>query len=214
MDLGQHQLERAVDERVDFLGVEALGDGREAGDVGEEHADLLALPRERRAVLQDPRREMRGSVRTRRLEPRGRHGGRRGRGGGERGAARAAEFLSRRDAGAARGTHHVERRAALLADGFDRFPCPGFDSLMFGRPALVLFQDGHRTLDSHNVVREYLGPLDGHLTEPSLLQKIPYIEMKLRLFSLMATDLRFRPARLSQIGSRRAHNLVPFVCRE
>src|SRR5438046_540417 len=30
--------------------------------------------------------------------------------------ARAAEFLSRRDAGAARGTHHVERRAALLAE--------------------------------------------------------------------------------------------------
>src|SRR2546426_7182762 len=59
---------------------------------------------------------MRGGVRTRRLEPRGRHGGRRGDGGGERGAARAAEFLSRRDAGAARVTQHVERRAALLAE--------------------------------------------------------------------------------------------------
>src|SRR5262245_17521539 len=36
-------------------------------------------------------------------------------------------------------------------------------------------------LDSHAVVREYVGPLDGHLCEPSVLQKIPYLEMKLRL---------------------------------
>jgi asparagine synthase (glutamine-hydrolysing) len=37
------------------------------------------------------------------------------------------------------------------------------------------------TLDSHAVVREYLGPLDGRLCEPEVLQKIPYLEMKLRL---------------------------------
>ena len=48
-------------------------------------------------------------------------------------------------------------------------------------PVEGLVPAGHRTLDSHAVVREYLGPLDGHLDEPSLLQKIPYIEMKLRL---------------------------------
>jgi asparagine synthase (glutamine-hydrolysing) len=35
--------------------------------------------------------------------------------------------------------------------------------------------------DSHAVVREYLGPLDGRLCEPAVLQKIPYLEMKLRL---------------------------------
>jgi asparagine synthase (glutamine-hydrolysing) len=36
-------------------------------------------------------------------------------------------------------------------------------------------------LDSHAVVREYLAPLDGQLSEPDVLQKIPYLEMKLRL---------------------------------
>ena len=36
-------------------------------------------------------------------------------------------------------------------------------------------------LDSHAVVREYLAPLDGRLCEPEVLQKIPYLEMKLRL---------------------------------
>ncbi len=36
-------------------------------------------------------------------------------------------------------------------------------------------------LDSHAVVREYLAPVDGRLCEPDVLQKIPYLEMKLRL---------------------------------
>jgi asparagine synthase (glutamine-hydrolysing) len=36
-------------------------------------------------------------------------------------------------------------------------------------------------LDSHDVVDEYVGRLDGHLCEPTVLQKIPYLEMKLRL---------------------------------
>src|SRR5262245_20805522 len=48
-------------------------------------------------------------------------------------------------------------------------------------PVAGLVPDGHRTLDSHAVVREYVGPLDGHLGEPSLLQTMPYLEMKLRL---------------------------------
>ena len=37
------------------------------------------------------------------------------------------------------------------------------------------------SLDSHAVVREYLAPLDEELREPEVLQKIPYLEMKLRL---------------------------------
>lgn len=35
--------------------------------------------------------------------------------------------------------------------------------------------------DSHNVVRHYLAPLDGKLASPEVLQKITYLEMKLRL---------------------------------
>ena len=36
-----------------LLRIEALGDGREARDVGEEHGHLLALARERAALLED-----------------------------------------------------------------------------------------------------------------------------------------------------------------
>jgi len=35
--------------------------------------------------------------------------------------------------------------------------------------------------DSHAVVARYLAPLDGRLEAPEILQKIPYMEMKLRL---------------------------------
>jgi asparagine synthase (glutamine-hydrolysing) len=48
-------------------------------------------------------------------------------------------------------------------------------------PVEGLVPDSHRSLDSHAVVREYVGRLDGRLDEPSLLQKMPYLEMKLRL---------------------------------
>jgi asparagine synthase (glutamine-hydrolysing) len=48
-------------------------------------------------------------------------------------------------------------------------------------PVDGLVPPGHRTLDSHAVVRDYLAALDGCLDEPSVLQKIPYLEMKLRL---------------------------------
>ena len=48
-------------------------------------------------------------------------------------------------------------------------------------PVDGLVPESHRSLDSHAVVREYVAPLDGRLTEPSLLQKMPYLEMKLRL---------------------------------
>jgi asparagine synthase (glutamine-hydrolysing) len=48
-------------------------------------------------------------------------------------------------------------------------------------PIEGLLPDGHRELDSHQVVDYYLGPLTGKLREPEVLQKIPYMEMKLRL---------------------------------
>src|SRR2546421_5886715 len=115
VDLGEHQLERAVDERVHVLGIERFRDGREAGGIGEEHADLLALARERGAVLQDALGEMRGGVSSRRLEPLGSAGGRRGGGGGQRCATLAAELLARRDRSAALATDGFELGAALLA---------------------------------------------------------------------------------------------------
>jgi asparagine synthase (glutamine-hydrolysing) len=72
-------------------------------------------------------------------------------------------------------------------------------------PVPGLVPDGHRTLDSHAVVREYLGPLDGRLDEPSLLQKVPYIEMKLRL----SEHLLMRVDKLTMAHSIEAR--VPFL---
>ena len=48
-------------------------------------------------------------------------------------------------------------------------------------PVEGLMPDSHRQLDSHAVVDHYLGGLTGQLAEPEVLQKIPYMEMKLRL---------------------------------
>jgi asparagine synthase (glutamine-hydrolysing) len=48
-------------------------------------------------------------------------------------------------------------------------------------PVPGLMPDSHRSLDSHAVVAQYVGELTGHLVEPEVLQKISYLEMKLRL---------------------------------
>ena len=48
-------------------------------------------------------------------------------------------------------------------------------------PVEGLMPHGHARLDSHAVVDHHIGGLTGHLTEPEVLQKIPYMEMKLRL---------------------------------
>ena len=48
-------------------------------------------------------------------------------------------------------------------------------------PVEGLLPDAHATLDSHAVVAGYLGPLDGDVEEPQVLQKMPYMEMQLRL---------------------------------
>ncbi len=57
--------------------------------------------------------------------------------------------------------------AAFAADV--NCPVPGLLPEAFGRP------------DSHAVVSHYLAPLAGRLEQPEILQKIPYMEMKLRL---------------------------------
>ncbi|HKF66462.1 MAG TPA: asparagine synthase C-terminal domain-containing protein, partial [Vicinamibacterales bacterium] len=48
-------------------------------------------------------------------------------------------------------------------------------------PVPGLLPDSHRMIDSHAVVSQYVGGLTGRLTDPEVLQKIPYLEMKLRL---------------------------------
>ena len=48
-------------------------------------------------------------------------------------------------------------------------------------PVEGLLPDSHRQLDSHEVVNHYVGALTGRLLPPDVLQKIPYMEMKLRL---------------------------------
>ena len=48
-------------------------------------------------------------------------------------------------------------------------------------PIEGLLPDSFRALDSHAVVREYLGALGGRVVEPEVLSKIPYMEMRLRL---------------------------------
>ena len=82
-------------------------------------------------------------------------------------------------------------------------------------PVDGLLPTSHRALDSHAVVREYLGRLDGRLDEPSLLQKIPYLEMKLRL----PEHLLMRVDKLTMAHSVEArvpfldHDVVDFATR-
>jgi len=67
-----------------------------------------------------------------------------------------------------------ERRTALTPD-----PAPFRSDIDCPVPGLL--PDSQRLLDSHAVVAHYVGGLTGHLVEPEVLQKIPYLEMKLRL---------------------------------
>ena len=82
-------------------------------------------------------------------------------------------------------------------------------------PVDGLLPAGHRTLDSHAVVREYLAPLDGRLADPEVLQKIPYMEMKLRL----PEHLLMRVDKLTMAHSIEArvpfldHDVVDFATR-
>jgi asparagine synthase (glutamine-hydrolysing) len=72
-------------------------------------------------------------------------------------------------------------------------------------PVPGLLPDSHRLLDSHAVVSHYLGGLTGHLVEPEVLQKMPYMEMKLRL----AEHLLMRVDKLTMAHSIEAR--VPFL---
>ncbi|MCE9590363.1 MAG: asparagine synthase (glutamine-hydrolyzing) [Planctomycetes bacterium] len=72
-------------------------------------------------------------------------------------------------------------------------------------PIEGLLDDSHRTLDSHDIVRHYLGPLDGRVPEPSVLYKIPYMEHKLRL----AEHLLMRVDKCTMAHSIEAR--VPFL---
>jgi asparagine synthase (glutamine-hydrolysing) len=82
-------------------------------------------------------------------------------------------------------------------------------------PVPGLLPDSHRTLDSHAVVRHYVGNLTGHLVEPEVLQKMPYMEMKLRL----PEHLLMRVDKLTMAHSVEArvpfldHDVVEFATR-
>jgi asparagine synthase (glutamine-hydrolysing) len=82
-------------------------------------------------------------------------------------------------------------------------------------PVEGLLPDAHTTLHSDAVVREYLGALDGDVREPEVLQKIPYMEMKLRL----PEHLLMRVDKLTMAHAVEArvpfldHDLVNFATR-
>jgi asparagine synthase (glutamine-hydrolysing) len=71
------------------------------------------------------------------------------------------------------------------------------------------------TPDSHAVVRHYMAPLDGQLVDPAVLQKITYMELKLRL----PEHLLMRVDKLTMAHSVEArvpfldHELVEFAMR-
>jgi asparagine synthase (glutamine-hydrolysing) len=82
-------------------------------------------------------------------------------------------------------------------------------------PVEGLVPEGHRTLDSHAVVRDYVATLDGRLDHPEVLQKMPYLEMKLRL----AEHLLMRVDKLTMAHAVEArvpfldHDVVEFATR-
>jgi asparagine synthase (glutamine-hydrolysing) len=82
-------------------------------------------------------------------------------------------------------------------------------------PVEGLLPQAFGELDSHAVVSHYLGPLAGRLHHPEILQKIPYMEMKLRL----PEHLLMRVDKLTMAHSIEArvpfldHDLVEFATR-
>ena len=128
VDRAQDDLEDPVHDAVDLLGVQALGHRREAGDVREHHADLLALALHGRAAAEDLLGQVLGRVGLRGGEPLGRgrrllgggRGRRRGRGGPrsapQRGAALTAELLPRRVLALAGRADGLQPASALTAE--------------------------------------------------------------------------------------------------
>jgi asparagine synthase (glutamine-hydrolysing) len=82
-------------------------------------------------------------------------------------------------------------------------------------PVKGLLPEPFAALDSHSVVLYYLGDLAGHLVEPEVLQKIPYMELKLRL----PEHLLMRVDKLTMAHSIEArvpyldHDVVEFAMR-
>ena len=75
-------------------------------------------------------------------------------------------------------------------------------------PVDGLLPSALRLLDSNAIVNEYLGPLAGKLLEPEVLQKIPYMELKLRL----PEHLLMRVDKMTMAHSVEAR--VPFLDHE
>jgi asparagine synthase (glutamine-hydrolysing) len=82
-------------------------------------------------------------------------------------------------------------------------------------PIEGMLPEGHRSLDSHAVVGHHLAPLNGSLPEPDVIQKIPYMELKLRL----PEHLLMRVDKMTMAHSVEArvpfldHDLVEFAMR-
>ena len=82
-------------------------------------------------------------------------------------------------------------------------------------PVEGLLPEGFTRQDSHEVVRHYLGPLTGKLADPEVLQKITYMELKLRL----PEHLLMRVDKLTMAHSIEArvpfldHDVVDFASR-
>jgi asparagine synthase (glutamine-hydrolysing) len=82
-------------------------------------------------------------------------------------------------------------------------------------PVPGLLPPGHAAPDSHAVVAHHLKPLSGRLRDPEVLQKIPYLEMKLRL----PEHLLMRVDKLTMAHAVEArvpfldHELVEFAMR-
>ncbi len=82
-------------------------------------------------------------------------------------------------------------------------------------PVANLLPASHSKLDSHAIVNHYLGSLNGQLVEPEILQKIPYMEHKLRL----PEHLLMRVDKMTMAHSIEArvpfldHDIVEFAMR-
>jgi hypothetical protein len=105
------ELEAAVHDRVDDLGIEALRQRAEPHDIGEEHRDLLALALEGSLGREDLLGEMPWRISVRRGEAWGGRVGRR-----QRLSAAPAELPPEWNGGAAGRAAQFELGAALLAE--------------------------------------------------------------------------------------------------
>jgi asparagine synthase (glutamine-hydrolysing) len=82
-------------------------------------------------------------------------------------------------------------------------------------PVEGLLPESHTRPDSHAVVRDYIGELTGRVVEPEVMQKIPYMEMKLRI----PEHLLMRVDKMTMAHSIEArvpfldHDLVEFAMR-